>query len=97
MLEKQAENFVFMQKEREGFMRFACNASPPRKVAGKFFREQHSRSSVSGNYFFFTSALNLNLIFSGFRPVHTKVELSKIGLYYTRALLAKQNSGFSLN
>jgi hypothetical protein len=29
--------------------------------------------------------------------LHTKVELSKIGLYYTRALEAKQNSGFSLN
>jgi hypothetical protein len=28
---------------------------------------------------------------------HTKVELSKIDLYYTRALEAKQNSGFSLN
>jgi len=26
--------------------------------------------------------------------LHTKVELSKIGLYYTRALEAKQNSGF---
>ncbi|CAH2941930.1 MAG: hypothetical protein CPDRYMAC_5681 [uncultured Paraburkholderia sp.] len=29
--------------------------------------------------------------------LHTKVELSKFGLYYTRALEAKQNSGFSLN
>jgi hypothetical protein len=29
--------------------------------------------------------------------LHTKVELSKIGLYYTRAVEAKQNSGFSLN
>jgi hypothetical protein len=28
---------------------------------------------------------------------HTKVELSKIDLYYTRALEAKQNSSFSLN
>jgi len=28
--------------------------------------------------------------------LHMKVELSKIGLYYTRALEAKQNSGFSL-
>jgi hypothetical protein len=28
--------------------------------------------------------------------LQTKVELSKIGLYYTRALEAKQNSGFSL-
>jgi hypothetical protein len=28
---------------------------------------------------------------------YTKVELSKIALYYTRALEAKQNSGFSLN
>jgi hypothetical protein len=29
--------------------------------------------------------------------LHMKVELSKFGLYYTRALEAKQNSGFSLN
>ncbi|WP_156924641.1 hypothetical protein [Burkholderia sp. WSM2230] len=28
--------------------------------------------------------------------LHMKVELSKFGLYYTRALEAKQNSGFSL-
>jgi hypothetical protein len=28
--------------------------------------------------------------------LHMKVELSKVGLYYTRALEAKQNSGFSL-
>ncbi|WP_156923674.1 hypothetical protein [Burkholderia sp. WSM2232] len=28
--------------------------------------------------------------------LHMKVELSKFGLYYTRALEAKQNSGFFL-
>lgn len=78
-------------------MQSACVAAPSGKVAGNFFRDRHSRSFASGNYFFFTSPVNLNLIFLSFDPVHTKVELSKIGLYYTRALLAKQNSGFSLN
>jgi hypothetical protein len=51
---------------------------------------------TSGNYFLFRSLRDLMQFFHALL-CHAKVELSKIDLYYTRALEAKQNSGFSLN
>jgi hypothetical protein len=76
------------------YMRFAGGRNCGRYV--EIFSGPRSVAIAPGNNFCMFR-LNERHAFFCVILLHTKVELSKIGLYYTRALEAKQKSGFSLN
>ncbi|VVD32596.1 protein of unknown function [Paraburkholderia dioscoreae] len=64
------------------------------QVGGKFFRFLFDSIETGNNFCMFRLIEPMHFFCA--MLLHTKVELSKIGLYYTRALEAKQNSGFPL-
>jgi hypothetical protein len=66
------------------------------RMPGKFFHPKEHRTFRPETISYLCACLMRSPFFHAML-CYTKVELSKIALYYTRALEAKQNSGFSLN
>jgi hypothetical protein len=78
-------------------MQRACNAHAERifRPLVEIFAGARAATIASGNNFCSPGFKDPRVFFRAML-LHMKVELSKFGLYYTRALEAKQNSGFSL-